>query len=67
MASGFLDKLFGGKKKKDEGKKKKAEKPSPDNEFAEDEKTFDGVVRQLKSDLYKDTLVGSRKQKEKKK
>lgn len=58
----LIDKLFGGGKKKDESKKKSSEKDkardefsvdTTPNEFAEEEKTFDGVVRQLKIDLDK--------------
>ncbi len=55
----FFDKIFKSDKEEDKKKKKK-------NEFAEDEKTFDGVVRQLKSDLEKDTIVGPHKPKKKK-
>ena len=58
----FFDKIFGGDKKDEEKKKKPDQKK---NEFAEDEKTFDGVVRQLRSDLEKDNLVGPHKSKKK--
>ena len=61
---GLLDKILG---KKEEEKKPEKKKPEvPKNEFAEDEKTFDGVIRQLKSDLHKDTIVGPHKRKNKK-
>jgi hypothetical protein len=59
----FLDKIFG-KEKKKEGKKKSVKKPSPGNEFGEEEQTFDGVVRQLKVDLEEEAL--EKKQKKKK-
>lgn len=35
------------------------------SEFGEEEKTFDGVVRQLRSDLEKDTIIGPHRPKKK--
>lgn len=50
------------KKKEDEGKPV----PPKDDEF-DDESTFDGVVRELERDLFKDPLAGPRKRTRKKK
>jgi hypothetical protein len=61
----FLDKIFGKEDKKKEEKKKSAKKPSPDNEFGEEEKTFDGVVRQLKVDLEEEAIEKKEKKKKK--
>ncbi len=48
---GLIDKLLG--HCKDKPKEQTTAAQSPKNEFEEDEKTIDGVVRQLKNDLYK--------------
>lgn len=56
--SGFLEKIFGSKEKEKEKEKEKKEgkkeKPRTLNEFSEDEKTLDGVARQLRKDLDKE-------------
>lgn len=63
----LIEKIFGFGKKEEKKEPPKKEAPKrPFNEFAEDEKTFDGVVRQLKSDLQKDTIIGPHKDKTKK-
>jgi hypothetical protein len=49
------------RKKEDKGKKA----PPKDDEF-DDESTFDGVVRELEKDLFKDPLAGPSKRKKKK-
>ncbi len=49
----LLGKIFNWGKKKEAPKKEPAQPPARKNEFAEDEKTIDGVARLLRSDLEK--------------
>lgn len=59
----LIDKIFGLFKEEKKEEPKKPHEKKPHNEFSEDEKTFDGVVRQLKTDLQKDTIIGPHKEK----
>ncbi len=61
MSSGksLLERLFGKKTVHEEPKSPKA--PKKKNEFEEEEKTMDGVVRKLRADLDKDSVLGPRK------
>lgn len=55
----LIEKLFGIKTVHEEPKPSKT--PKKKNEFEEEEKTIDGVVRKLRADLDKDSVLGPRR------